>query len=68
MWVLNPSKQGNFHFRFDTATQQGERIYCVEANMKFDYRDDRRDGQTSDLVIEQISTIKRNLSDGECHW
>lgn len=52
VWVLNPSQKGNFHFRFDTVTQQGERIYCVEADVKFDYRDDRRDGQTSDLVIE----------------
>lgn len=52
MWVLNPSQKGNFHFRFNTATQQGERIYCVETDVKFDYRDNRRDGQTSDLVIE----------------
>ena len=40
-------QQGHFYFKFDTATQEGERIYCFETNMYFDYRDKREgdDGQ-----------------------
>ena len=46
--ALNLSKKGSFYFRFDTATREGERIYCFETNIKFDYRD-KRDGQAPDL-------------------
>ncbi|KAI9708185.1 MAG: Phosphatidylglycerol/phosphatidylinositol transfer protein [Bogoriella megaspora] len=41
----------HYYFRFDAKTPNGERIYCAEAEMDLDYKDDDRlvsqDGQSS---------------------
>ena len=48
MGAMLSSIKGHFYFKFDTATQEGERIYCVETNMYFDYRD-KEDRQALDV-------------------
>ncbi|MCJ1364601.1 Phosphatidylglycerol/phosphatidylinositol transfer protein [Acarospora aff. strigata] len=35
---------GDYYFKFDAVTKEGERIYCLDANIHLEYRDKKRDG------------------------